>query len=161
MPGERRMVHAATFALDVPKVMGKPRPRYGCGKTRQRLKGGKPYTPPAYRRYEEDLRSAMRHQFGEAWSEWPGEVRVRISISRKYPKSRPLYSEGEPDTLKPDADNVAKSLLDAANGIAWADDAQVTYLSVTKHPRWRRSMERIEMSVEYWSWEPRRKGAGS
>ena len=151
MPGERRMLHAATFALDVPKVMGKPR---------QRFSGGRAYTPPAYKRYEDDLRTAMLSQFGGAWAAWPGEVRVRISISRKYPESRALYQEGEPDLVKPDADNVAKSLLDAANGIAWADDAQVTYLSVTKHPRWRRSMERIEMSVEYWSWEPRRKGAG-
>lgn len=152
MPGERRMLHAATFALDVPKVMGKPRPRFS---------GDRAYTPPSYRRYEDDLKQAMRDQFGESWGAWPGEVRVRISISRKYPESRALYREGEPDTLKPDADNVAKSLLDAANGIAWADDAQVTYLSVTKHPRWRRKMERIEMSVEYWSWEPRRRGAGS
>ena len=35
-------------------------------------------------------------------------------------------------TKKPDADNIAKSVLDALNGIAYKDDSQVTFLSVQK-----------------------------
>ena len=34
--------------------------------------------------------------------------------------------------VKPDADNLAKALLDALTGQAWADDAQVADLHVTK-----------------------------
>jgi Holliday junction resolvase RusA-like endonuclease len=35
-------------------------------------------------------------------------------------------------TKKSDADNIAKAVLDAANGILWHDDAQIAQLLVTK-----------------------------
>jgi Holliday junction resolvase RusA-like endonuclease len=35
-------------------------------------------------------------------------------------------------TVKPDADNVAKIVLDALNGSAFCDDAQVVHLQVLK-----------------------------
>lgn len=35
-------------------------------------------------------------------------------------------------TIKPDCDNLTKSILDALNEVAWHDDAQITSLSVHK-----------------------------
>ena len=35
-------------------------------------------------------------------------------------------------TVKPDCDNLTKSILDALNGVAWHDDAQIVNLSVHK-----------------------------
>ena len=35
-------------------------------------------------------------------------------------------------TKKPDLDNLTKSVLDALNGVAWHDDAQIVTLHVTK-----------------------------
>lgn len=35
-------------------------------------------------------------------------------------------------TIKPDTDNIAKSILDSLNGIAYKDDKQVVSLSVKK-----------------------------
>ena len=35
-------------------------------------------------------------------------------------------------TKKPDADNLAKAVLDSLNGLIWVDDAQVCELSVSK-----------------------------
>lgn len=35
-------------------------------------------------------------------------------------------------TKKPDADNVLKAVLDALNGLAWVDDAQVFSATVRK-----------------------------
>ena len=35
----------------------------------------------------------------------------------------------ERPTTKPDADNVAKAIADACNGVVWVDDAQVVELS--------------------------------
>ena len=37
--------------------------------------------------------------------------------------------------MKPDADNVAKLVLDAINGTAFVDDSQVVSLSVAKRSR--------------------------
>ena len=52
-----------------------------------------------------------------------------------------------PFTRKPDADNVAKSVLDALNGVAWLDDAQVTHLSVRKLERRRATRARTAVRV--------------
>lgn len=38
----------------------------------------------------------------------------------------------EPHTIKPDADNLAKSVLDALSGLLFHDDKQVASLVVTK-----------------------------
>lgn len=35
-------------------------------------------------------------------------------------------------TIKPDTDNIAKSILDSLNGIAYLDDKQVTDLRIRK-----------------------------
>lgn len=37
--------------------------------------------------------------------------------------------------MKPDADNIAKAVLDALNGVAYADDKQVVILESRKFPR--------------------------
>ena len=53
----------------------------------------------------------------------------------------------EPDTFKPDADNEAKLVMDALNGLVWADDAQVVDLHVVKHPRVRGQSARMDISI--------------
>lgn len=42
------------------------------------------------------------------------------------------YAEREWHTKKPDIDNLTKAVLDAANGILWGDDAQVSELTARK-----------------------------
>jgi Holliday junction resolvase RusA-like endonuclease len=37
-----------------------------------------------------------------------------------------------PKTKKPDIDNLTKAILDALNGIAWNDDAQVAQITAKK-----------------------------
>ena len=37
-----------------------------------------------------------------------------------------------PYDKRPDCDNLAKSILDALNGLAYKDDKQITYLSIEK-----------------------------
>lgn len=74
-----------------------------------------------------------------------------MDVCRALPKSRPKKVESEPDTIKPDCDNVGKIVLDALNGVAYDDDGQVTCLLVVKHDR-TRTDERIEVSIgEYGS----------
>lgn len=61
----------------------------------------------------------------DAWFGVPAADRNRKSGSRLV---------GKPCTKRPDADNIAKTVCDALNGIAWADDCQVYKITVTK--RW-------------------------
>lgn len=57
-----------------------------------------------------------------------GAVAVVITAYLVRPKS----SKRADPTIKPDIDNIAKQILDALNGIAWKDDAQVVRLTVQK-----------------------------
>lgn len=68
-----------------------------------------------------------------------GEIEAHIIAYYSIPKSmtkknRKLIEEGKlHPTKKPDADNVAKIVLDALNNIAYKDDSQVVKLIVEKH----------------------------
>lgn len=65
-----------------------------------------------------------------------------MPIPASWPKKRRQAALGgaEMPTSKPDADNLAKQLLDVCNGKLWHDDAQVVQLSTAKvysdRPRW-------------------------
>ena len=112
---------------------GKARPRF--------TKGGRAYTPAKTRRYEEAVREAaqlaaqaqgfIKHDKGTplkasvtAWfpvpASWPKKKRAAALSGALYP------------AVKPDADNIAKAVLDALNGIAFHDDKQVVSCTVSK-----------------------------
>ena len=110
------------FAVD--EVRGQGRPRVG--------RGGRVYKPEADRRYEAMLARAYAEAGGGLVD---GPVQVHVDVWRALPKSRPKGTRSEPDTFRPDLDNVAKSVLDALTGVAWADDRQVVELWVVKHER--------------------------
>ena len=74
---------------------------------------------------------------------------VSIETERALPRGRPRRVEREPDVVRPDADNVAKLVLDALNGAAWEDDTQVVALSVVKRDRTRREGERTVVMVAW------------
>ena len=136
----RTMMTSITFS--VPIVKGKARPRV--------TRSGHAYTPSETRQAED----AIRHEWcrvaygAQAMPHVP--VTVEIVTERRLPKSKAKGIESEPDTVKPDADNVAKLVLDALNGVAWADDAQVTCLVARKLDRTRDTRERTVVTV---SWE--------
>lgn len=112
------------------KVRGKPRPRFA-------VRGGHAvaYTTREEREYEAMV---AREYVAQGGVMHEGPISVRIDTFRALPKGRPKRVESEPDVHKPDVDNCCKAILDSLNGVAWADDAQVTSLSVTKHDRTRR-----------------------
>jgi len=64
-----------------------------------------------------------------------GPLRLGIAAFWQCPKSQ--ERKREPRLLRyktgrPDCDNCAKAIMDAGNGILWADDAQVVELEVSK-----------------------------
>lgn len=65
-------------------------------------------------------------------------IRAEIKVFMPIPKSdskkkRELKLSGKiRPTMKPDNDNIAKSVLDALNGVAYLDDKQIVELAVDK-----------------------------
>lgn len=120
------------------KVRGKGRPRF--------TSGGRPYTPKATRDYERTIREAYENAPGRPPEPFSGPIAVSIMTYRQLPKSAQKGVLSDPDTHKPDIDNVAKIVLDALNGVAWEDDAQVVSLTASKLNR-TRSPERLSVSI--------------
>ena len=107
-------------------VRGQGRPRF--------TKGGIAYEAREDKAFKSDLRAAYIEQVGsDGFGKEP--VSVHISIRRPLPKSRPKKVFSEHDIYKPDADNIAKAVLDALSGLAFDDDRQVVSLSVIKYRR--------------------------
>ncbi len=65
-----------------------------------------------------------------------GPVKVLIECWFQFPKSKDALKKIAANkgqcTKRPDADNLAKGILDSLNSVAYLDDAQVYSLTVTK-----------------------------
>ena len=119
------------IAFTVPgKPQGKARPRFN-------RKCKKPYTPKRTSEYEE-LVKASYLQSSCKRVKLTGEIKARINAYFPIPKSetkeRRLKMLGGwiKPTVKPDADNIIKAVLDALNGYAYKDDAAVVSVTATK-----------------------------
>ena len=120
---------SSSYCKIVATIKGKPRPRFSqCGKS------VRAYTPKAYMDYERMIASEYKKQGGKKYE---GAVTVLIQTHRNLPSSRPKKMVIEKDTFKPDADNICKAVLDALNGVAYADDRQVVEAHIIKAPRMR------------------------
>ena len=112
------------------RAIGKERPRYSS-------KTGRMYTPEATRSFEEKVKWSFTSKYNVSMklSEKPFKAKITAifkpadSLSKK--KKEELISSVD-YTHKPDADNVAKIILDSLNGLAYKDDSQVTALLVFK-----------------------------
>ena len=89
------------------------------------------------------------------WTSETVPVAVDVYIQRPLPMSRPKRCDGEDDTYKPDADNVAKLVLDALSGVAYEDDAQVVRVCVTKARRRRGVDEHMTVTIRRPDWGDR------
>lgn len=118
-------------------------------KQRPRIHGRQAYTPKKTRDYEERVRRAFCSSYYGLVPEYAKHlkpaftdgvpVRVHIDITQQIPKSwsnsktiRAEHGEIVPVTRNGDLDNICKSILDALNGYAYTDDAQVTTLIASK-----------------------------
>ena len=77
--------------------------------------------------------NAMRaHQLLDGPLEAVLDVRFPVPVSWSKARRARALAGAEWHTSKPDADNVAKAILDACNGVVFRDDAQVVVLIATK-----------------------------
>lgn len=119
------------YSFEIPeRAIGKQRPRYSS-------KTGRMYTPIATRSFEDKVRWAFTQKYNIATelSEKPFKAKIIAvfkpadSLSKK--KKEELLTKVD-YTKKPDADNIAKIILDSLNGLAYKDDSQVSALMVLK-----------------------------
>ena len=107
---------------------GKGRPRF--------TKTGRVYTPADTAEYERLV--AFCYKMASAGYKFTSPVKVTVNAFHKPPKGKSKKVVGDMlsghilPTKKPDADNVAKIILDGLNHIAWDDDTQVVEITVTK-----------------------------
>jgi Holliday junction resolvase RusA-like endonuclease len=95
------------------------------------------YDPPKSRNWKATAQEHMRLAM-EAYGmhqPFPGPVRCEIVAVFTCPKSDWRKTEprpARPHAKKPDAENVAKAVLDAAEGVVFGNDSQVADLRVRK-----------------------------
>jgi len=94
------------------------------------------YTPKKTQDFETEVREAAKQAMNREPLETPLAVYLyfRLPIPKSYPKKRiaACLSGSERPTKKPDLDNLAKSVLDALNGVIYQDDSQIVSLHMTK-----------------------------
>ena len=121
-----------TFTFD---IVGEPQ---GKGRPRFSTRGGfvKTYTPEKTASYENFVKLCYLNKYkgqkldGEIIAEIIAYFSIPNSFSKKK-RSEAIEGKIMP-TKKPDTDNIAKTILDSLNGIAFEDDKQVVALLVKK-----------------------------
>lgn len=121
------------------KVRGKARPRKG--------KHGF-YTPADTKKYEESIK---REYIKQCNKKLDGPVEFILYIYKtkaKFTKKEKALIEEDKCwcITKPDADNVAKLVLDALNKTAYTDDNQI--VKITAFKKWTMDDERIEFMIQ-------------
>jgi len=128
----------------ITEIQTKPRPRFA-------KMGGfvRTYTPKTALTYERYIASEYQRLGGEYFGDVP--LIVHLNFYFKVPKNTPKWKmwaidKGEVycNTHK-DLDNLAKSVLDALNTVAYDDDKQITLLHISKH--WTTGQERVEICI--------------
>ncbi len=111
------------------KVQAKQRPRFN---------GKFAYTPEKTVAYENWVKTCYLEKYrGQKPLEKP--LKVKIIAYYEIPKSTSKKKQKQMldceifPTVKPDTDNIAKSILDSLNKIAYLDDKQVVKLEVEKY----------------------------
>lgn len=104
------------------------------GKGRPRVTRYGTYTPEKTRQYEKLVQFCWKRSGAVSIPDKP--LCVTINAYFEPPKSLSKKKRaaliGERHTKKPDADNIAKAILDALNGLAFPDDSAVARLTVNK-----------------------------
>lgn len=115
--------------------IGKMRPRFS-------IIAGHPHVRTAAKtvKYENLIRLAYEDRYGIGYQfppETPLEATIMIFKAIPLSLSKTKHTQAENGQIKPitkpDIDNIAKSVLDALNKVAFDDDSRVVRLVVEKH----------------------------
>lgn len=115
------------------QVMGQP-----VGKARPRVtRAGRVYTPRKTEEAERDIRAMAKYVMcDEPPIEGPVELDVTFTMdvppSWTKTKRQQAYKQDIKPAVKPDLDNLLKTVMDACNGIVYTDDSQVVSIRASK-----------------------------
>lgn len=140
------MAKAFKFSVNM-EPHGQGRPRFGNGRV---------YESKADIEAKRILAEAAKKVIAQVdYEQAPnGEpVVLIVDIYGKFPKSLPKKVIEREFTIKPDVDNVAKSVMDALSGIAYEDDSQVVTLVAEKHAAQRGIEPHLNIEV-FWRDHP-------
>lgn len=106
------------------KPMPSPRPRFrNTGRLPQA------YMPTSYKKHKEYIQRQMPKLLIEKPIKL--EIFFYIPMAKSWTKKKKASLLDKPHNIKPDVDNLLKTVMDAANNHIWIDDGQV-YEIVTK-----------------------------
>lgn len=120
------------------------------GKQRPRFSNGHVYTPQKTKDYEKLVQQEYIRNYGERKIKEP--IFVGIIAYFEPPKSwskkkkQQAYGGILSPVVKPDIDNIAKTILDALNGLAYEDDKQVVRCEIVKRYGIR---PRVAITIKY------------
>ena len=117
-------------------VYGEPK---GKGRPRFNRKTGTAYSPTMTSDYESLVRWSWINAY-RGFQPFAMHIPLKVTIEAYFgvPKSGSrarksrMIANIERPTKKPDTDNIAKIILDALNGLAYHDDAQIVELKLIK-----------------------------
>lgn len=119
------------FSISIPiSPVPKARPRF--------TRAGKVYTPKKTADYEKAIAEYWEQATKGFKYDREQALRVNLGFGLPMPKNTPKYKRHMMQdgtikpTKKPDVDNLAKAVMDALNGVAWADDSQVVRTTIFK-----------------------------
>ena len=121
--------------------VGKGRPRF--------MKNGHTYTPEKTRQYENKVVLCWRCQGGKGFAAGvplSATVTAFFKVPKSTSKKKAAALDGTPHIKRPDADNVAKAILDALNKHVYNDDSAIALLTVRKYQT--TGASRVEVTIE-------------
>lgn len=131
------------------KIDGEPIPK---GRPRFVVRGNfvQTYTPSKTKEAEKSIIDQLKKQYKKEPLNGPCMVKITFAfgVPKSYSKKKraQIEEEGFLHYHKPDADNVAKLVLDAMNKIVFEDDCQITALSIQKTYTFDNPYTEIEVS---------------
>lgn len=121
--------------------VGKGRPRF--------MKNGHTYTPEKTREYENKVVQCWKCQSSVGFADGiplSATVTAFFTVPKSTSKKKAAALDGTPHIKRPDADNVAKTILDALNKHVYNDDSAIALLTVRKYQT--TGASRVEVTIE-------------
>ncbi len=108
-------------------------------KARPRVCGKVAYTPTKTKNYETLVKEIYFGKYGQTVEEMEGMLKLTVNAFFQIPKSKSKKVQEQMHTnairpiKRPDIDNIVKSVSDALNNAAYADDSQIVEVVAGKY----------------------------